>query len=117
MADNNVVSQKGALVGDEAVQAKVHEVKVEVNDDAVNAQVAPAREKDAAKVSASETSVQLDRVITDPSAPEAVQVPDAGRGDSSLPIQRLSEPTPEDVFASEASEVEDSSDDEPSNPS
>jgi hypothetical protein len=99
-----VIAQKNKLVGDEEVQAEVHSVEPDVNTDSVKAQVAPEREKPSTKVPVHETSVKLDEVITDPSSPLAVQVPDAGRGDASLPIHRLANPTPEDVFSSEASE-------------
>lgn len=105
-----VVSQKGALVGDDNVAEPVS-VEPEVNSGEEKAQVAPRREADSSKVVVHETRVVTDKVITDPSSPEAVQVPDAGRGDASLPIHRLAEGTPEEVFASEASDADESDND------
>lgn len=102
-----VTSQKGALVGDEAVQAAAKDVEPEVVSENVSAQVAPKRESDPKQVPVHETVVATDTVITDPSSPEAVQVPDAGRGSTDLPIHQLAEPKPEDVFSSEASKSED----------
>jgi len=99
---NDVVTQKGALVGDEAVQAAGQKPTVTVNDEAVDAQVAGQNEPVGNKVNVSETSVQLDHVVTDPSSPEAVQIPDVGRGDLDLPINLLTGPTAEEVFAKEA---------------
>lgn len=97
-----VVAQEQKIVGDEAVQAEVHEVKPEVvNEDAARA-VAQPREADGGSVRVHETVVRTDRVITDPSDPLAVQVPDAGRGDLSLPIHELDAPTVEQVFSSQA---------------
>jgi hypothetical protein len=112
MADNDVVAQKSKLVGDESLPDPV-DVSVDSTEKRVAAQVAPDREKDAAKVSVDEVVVVTDEVITDPSDPKAVQVPDAGRGDASTPIAvayRDGERV-EDVFAREASEVD--SDEEP----
>ncbi len=43
-----------------------------------------------------ETHVTTDRVITDPTSPEVVQIPNAGRG--LLPTSR-SDKRPEDVFS------------------
>lgn len=106
-----VVAQKRKQVGDENV-ADVREPEVEVNTEAVDAQVAPAREKDAAKVPVHETKVATDVVVTDPSSPEAVQVPDAGRGSLDLPIHQLAEGTVESRFESEASEADESKKDE-----
>lgn len=102
----DVTAQESKLVGDEAVQAEVHTVEPTVVSDQVAAQVVQPREGDADKVNVHETFVQMDTVITDPSSPLAVQIPDAGRGDLSLPIHRLSAPTVEDVFSKEASEAE-----------
>lgn len=100
-----VVAQKAKQVGDENV-ADVREPEVEVTKESVAAQVAPAREKDAAKVPVHETRVATDVVITDPSSPEAVQVPDAGRGSLDLPIHQLAEGTVESRFESEAAEAD-----------
>lgn len=115
MAQNDVVAQKSKLVGDENQPDPVA-VDPTVTDEKVAAQVAPAREKDAAKVSVDEVVVHTDEVITDPSDPKAVQVPDAGRGDASTPIANAYRDGKrvEDVFAAEASEAdEDESDEAP----
>ncbi len=93
MANNDVVSQKGALIGDEN-QPEPREPEFNRVEKEVDAQVSPPREADSGKVSVDETSVQLDRVITDPSSPEAVQVPDAGRGSTDLPAHRLAQGVP-----------------------
>lgn len=92
-----VVSQEGALVGDEN-QPDPREVEVYVNKDSVTAQVSPPREDPAPSVPVHEVQVTLDEVILDPSAPEAVQVPDAGRGFLDLPIHALANGTPEQRF-------------------
>lgn len=94
-----VVAQESKTVGDEAVAAaEGRGVQVEVQKDEVAAQVAQPRESDPATVAVHEVSVQTDEVITDPSSPLAVQVPDAGRGTLDLPIHRLNEPTVEERF-------------------
>lgn len=110
----DVVAQKGALVGDEAVQSVQHEVEPEVNQEDVKAQVVAKPDPPAKTVPVNEVSVATDRIVTDPSSPEAVQVPDAGRtpGGGALPIHRLAEGTVEERFAAEASEP----DDEPAAP-
>lgn len=124
MADvkqQEVVAQDAKLVGDEEVQAEVREPTQEVEKEPVAAQASPDREKPSSEVPVHETRVKLDEVITDPSSPLAVQVPDAGRGSLDLPIHQLGEPRPEDVFASEASEADESEDekseDQPAPPS
>jgi hypothetical protein len=101
------VAQKQKLVGDEAVYAEVHEVKPEVVNEQATAQVSPPREAADGKVNVHETVVHLDRVITDPSSPLAVQIPDAGRGDLALPIHRLDAPTVEQRFSEDASKADD----------
>ncbi len=92
-----VVSQEGALVGDEN-QPDPREPEVYVNKDSVTAQVAPEREAPTDNVPVHEVQVTLDEVILDPSAPEAVQVPDAGRGFLDLPIHALAAGSPEKRF-------------------
>lgn len=94
-------AQEAKLVGDDETQ-EVREVAPEVVVDEADAQVVQPREPDANKVNVHETAVQLDEVITDPSDPRAVQVPDAGRGNANLPIHALGKPTVEEVFAKEA---------------
>jgi hypothetical protein len=103
MADETkVVSQEGALVGDEAIQEHAHTVEPQVVEESVDAQVMADREPEHDKVSVKETFVRMDHVVTDPSSPEAVQIPDAGRGTLDLPIHGLMAPSPEQVFAEEA---------------
>lgn len=108
-----VTAQEQKLVGDEAVQAEITEVKPEVVREQVAAQVVQPREGDSDKVNVHETFIRTDTVITDPSDPRAVQIPDAGRGDLSLPIHALDGETVEAVFAREAGSVEERSADEP----
>ena len=75
--------------------AVVTEIKEEVP-----AQVAPERAAPTETVQVHEVHVTTDKVITDPNDPLAVQIPDAGRGDASLPIHDLAGQSPEQVFAS-----------------
>ena len=82
---------------------EAREPQAEVVQGEVPAQVAPAREPDNDVVPVHEAHVTLDEVITDPNDPKAVQVPDAVKTDSSLPIHSLAKPRPEDVFKKEAS--------------
>jgi hypothetical protein len=95
-----VVAQEAKTVGDD--QVPVREASVQVNKGTVPAQVSQPRESDSSTSQVHEVNVQLDEVITDPSSPLAVQVPDAGRGSLDLPIHRLGEERPEDVFARDA---------------
>lgn len=99
---NAVVAQKGKTVGE--TEARV--VEPQVVKDTADAQVAPARDKESKTVNVHETYVQLDEVITDPSSPLAVQVPDAGRGSLDLPIHALNGPTVEQQFEDAAAEDE-----------
>jgi hypothetical protein len=92
-----ITAAENAQIGDENL-APVHEVEVDVNKDSVPAQVAAPETKPVTEVYVHETSVKLDRVILDPSSPEAVQIPDAGRGDLSLPIHDLDRGSVEDFF-------------------
>lgn len=100
-----VAAAPNAQIGDENL-APVHEVEVDVNKGAVPAQVAAPETTAIDEVYVHETSVELDRVITDPSSPEAVQIPDAGRGTLDLPIHGLDAPRVEDVFAKANAEAE-----------
>jgi len=103
MADNvtpdapEVVAQDAKTVGDDALQAR--EPSVDVVKEQVDAQVSQPREGAADKVNVHEVVVHTDTVITDPSDPLAVQVPDAGRGALDLPIHALDGETPEQVFS------------------
>jgi hypothetical protein len=47
-----------------------------------------------------EVAVRVDKVVLDPDSPEAVQIPDAGRGKVDLPIHQLASPSPEQQLAS-----------------
>lgn len=100
-----VVAQEAKLVGDE-VHDEQFVVEPEVNTEAVAAQVAQPRESEPEKVPVHETYVATDEVITDPSDPRAVQVPDAGRGSLDLPIHALADGHVEDKFREEASEAD-----------
>ena len=123
MADNDVTPRlpevavaENALVGDEAVQAAATQPEFEVNTDAVPAQTTGKPAEAVQEVYVHESRVALDKVITDPHSPEAVQIPDAGRGSLVLPIHGLAAPTVEEVFAKEASKVEEADNDAPVNP-
>lgn len=108
-----VVSQEGALVGDENLpDAREPDVAVEQRQD--KAQVVAKPEPASPVVEVYEVAVTTDTVITDPSDPLAVQVPDAGRGSLLLPIhQFVGARTVEEIFAEEAgSEEEPASDEE-----
>lgn len=96
-----VTSQKGALVGDDNVASPV-DVAPRVYATEAPAQVTATREPDSDTVQVHEVAVATDKVITDPSSPEAVQIPDAGRGSLDLPIHALANGTPEEVFAAAA---------------
>ena len=97
-----VQTQEGALVGDDAIE--VREASVNVVAEQVPAQVTPDAGLPVNTVAVHETAVYTDEVITDPSSPLAVQIPDAGRGSLDLPIHALGNPRPEDVFAAAAAE-------------
>lgn len=115
IAENAIVAQKAKLVGDDDVQAEVTKVDPQITKEAVAAQVAPPREADAKKVNVHETRVATDTVITDPSSPLAVQVPDAGKSPlltDGLPVHQLAEGNVEDRLAAQADEA-DSDDDAP----
>jgi hypothetical protein len=101
-----VTAQESKTVGDENLP-EPREVEVDVNKDQVEAMRVQPREPDAAYVPVHETSITIDTVITDPSSPLAVQIPDAGRGTMSLPITGLNEGTVEERFAAAAKDSED----------
>ncbi len=92
-----IATQEASTVGDENMEPR--KPTFEVNAEEVPAQVmgkpAPAVEV----VPVHETFVATDTVITDTSDPLAVQIPDAGRGDASLPMHRLTMGTVEEYFA------------------
>ncbi len=92
----------------------VYKPEVETVREEVDAQVVQPRDPDADKVQVHEVAVTLDRVITDPSAPDAVQVPDAGRSpldEDGLPIHALDAKTPEEELASSGRKAPAKSDD------
>lgn len=97
-----IATHDNALIGDEAVNAEVHEVEVDVHTDSVPAQVNRQKVTPVEESFVHETYVRLDEVITDPNDPRAVQIPDAGRGSLELPIHRLDAGTPEDFFKSQS---------------
>ena len=111
---NEVVAQGPKLVGDEEVQQHVHELDPQVNTEPVPAQVTPDPDPPASTVNVHETYLELDKVITDPSDPLAVQIPDAGRGSLDLPIHSIVGPTVEEVFADAGSEEEAPAEESPS---
>ena len=82
---------------------EVYKPEVNVVEEEVQAQVVQPREPDSDTVQVHEVSVALDRVITDPSADDAVQVPEAGRSPletDGLPIHALDANSPEEELAS-----------------
>lgn len=109
---NDVAVPENALVGDDALPTRdSHEVQ-QVNE-SVPAQVMQDKVKVVDTVRVTETRVALDEVITDPSSPLAVQVPDAGRGFLDLPFHRLAEVgKPEEQFAEAAAAAAEEEDDE-----
>lgn len=96
-----VVSQDASTVGDENLP-EPREPQAHVVEEQVDHAVVQPRQPDSNVSNVYEVTVTTDEVITDPSSPLAVQVPDAGRGDATLPIHALARPRPEDVFADAA---------------
>lgn len=95
---DEVAGPEKALVGDEAVQKETFKVEPEVNSDETKQKY--AREATQQEVyPVHETSIATDRVITDPTSPLAVQIPDAGRSPLGLPAHQLAQPSPEQAFA------------------
>ena len=92
--------ERASTIGDENMEPR--EPEVEVNSDSVPAQVMGEPAPAVTTVPVHETYVTTDTVITDTSDPLAVQIPDAGRGDASLPIHGLTRPTVEQFFAENA---------------
>ncbi len=95
-----IATQDASTIGDDNLEAR--KPTFDVNSESVPAQVmgqpAPAVEV----VPVHETYVTTDTVITDTSDPLAVQIPDAGRGDASLPMHRLTMGTVEEYFAKQS---------------
>lgn len=89
----DVSAAENALVGDEAVQGARYEPEAEVVREDVQAQLPPEPSKPAETVPVNEFYMQMDQVVTDPSSPEAVQIPDAGRGTLDLPVHVLARGT------------------------
>lgn len=98
---NPIAAPENATIGDENI-APAGDVQIYTVNEDVAAQVTgpPAVVVETSKVT--ETVVRMDEVITDPSSPLAVQIPDAGRGSLDLPFHRLSKPRPEAVFSGDA---------------
>lgn len=107
----DVAVPENAVVGDENIE--VREPSVDVNTESVPAQVTGPAVVPVDTVKVHETFVAMDEVITDPSSPLAVQIPDAGRGSLDLPIHGLSRPRPEDVFAEHAASIQEREGDAP----
>ena len=101
-----VAAPENALIGDEN-QPSAEPFEVGVVKGAVPAQTTGPAPVVVDTVQVHETYVQTDKVVTDPHSPEAVQIPDAGRGSLDLPIHGLSRERPEDYFAREASKADD----------
>ncbi len=95
-----IATQEASTIGDENMSPR--EPEVAVNTQSVPAQIMGQPAPAVTTVPVHETFVAIDRVITDTSDPLAVQIPDAGRGDASLPIHGLSRPTVEQFFADNA---------------
>lgn len=102
-----VSGPKEALVGDEAVYKNPHVVEPEIVQEDVPAVNAPEEDRHVDTIPLNEVYVQMDTVVTDPSSPEAVQIPDAGRGTNDLPIHSLLEGTVEDKFAAGENDEDD----------
>lgn len=121
MADENVTpslpavaAPENAVVGDDALTPREPTVEVVSEDRPAQVTGPPAQVVDTVRVH--EVVVTTDTVITDPSDPLAVQVPDAGRGSLDLPIHALAGPTVEQVFADDAASIEEADNGEPTNP-
>lgn len=99
-----VTAQESMTVGDSEMEARSADVGVTKEE--VPAQVMQPRANDADTVHVHEVYVVTDEIITDPSSPLAVQIPDAGRGSLDLPIHQLDRGTVEEVFAREASKAD-----------
>src|SRR6188508_2948180 len=93
-----VATQEASTIGDENLE--VREPTIEVNEEEVPAQVMGQPAQAVETVQVHETYVVTDTVITDTNDPLAVQIPDAGRGDASLPMHALGGPTVEQFFNS-----------------
>lgn len=94
---NDVAVPENATIGDDNL--KPRDPSIDQVNTSVPAQVMQDKVKVVDTVKVTETRVALDEVITDPSSPLAVQIPDAGRGSLDLPIHRLAAPKPEDAFS------------------
>lgn len=101
-----IAAPANATIGDENIPAP-EPFEFQVNDTPVKAQVTGPPAEAVSEVYVHESFVQTDKVITDPSDPLAVQIPDAGRGSLDLPIHQLTRERPEDFFAREASKSSD----------
>lgn len=92
-------------------ESPVHEPEVETDTDSVPAQVTGPSAEPVTSVPVHETRVSVDKVITDPSDPLAVQVPPEGRGNALTPIGGAwgveTPETPEEALARKASESDD----------
>jgi hypothetical protein len=91
-----------ALIGDEAVQSAYEAPEAHVVQEDVPAQTTGDSGSPVEVSKVHETTIILDKVVTDPHSPEAVQIPDAGRGTLDLPLHALAGKSPEQVFADSA---------------
>lgn len=92
-----VTAQESKTIG--TVPAEdAHVIEPAINQGEVPAQVMQSREPDTDVVHVHEVMITTDYVITDPSSPLAVQIPDEGRGSLDLPMHRLGDGTVEAKF-------------------
>jgi hypothetical protein len=89
-----VSAQEAKTIGD----SEAYVIEPSINQSEVPAMVVQAREPDSDVVHVHEVMIATDQVITDPSSPLAVQIPDAGRGSLDLPMHQLGEGTVEAKF-------------------
>ncbi len=92
-----VAGQMAMTIGDENMPAP-RDVDVHIHSEPVAAMVMSEQRPAPAMVPVHEVYVTTDTVITDPSSPLAVQIPDAGRGTMDLPISGLNVGHVEDRF-------------------
>jgi hypothetical protein len=92
-----VTAQEAKTIG-EVSSEDSYTVEPSTNQGEVAAQVMQPREADSDVVHVHEVMIATDRVITDPSSPLAVQIPEEGRGSLDLPMHRLGGGTVEDKF-------------------